>query len=147
MTWPCNLVTRREHILGLLCIYLKLASLLASNGASVPYFMTWNKKLTYQLHRSGNFLRSQQYAQLVEKLSAFYWIQRFIAVITRTRHWFLPRPRRIQSMPFNPISTRSIIILSSHLRLRLQSGMYLFFRLSSQNYVCIFHLPDACYNV
>jgi hypothetical protein len=83
MTWPCNLVTRRKHILSLLCLYLKPTSLLASNRASVPYFMTWNKKLTYQLHVSGNFLRSQQYAQIVKKFSAFYWIQSFIAVITR----------------------------------------------------------------
>jgi len=56
--------------------------------------------------------------QLVKKFSAFNGNGRFITVFKTARHLFLTRARVIQSN--SPISTSlwSILILSSHLRLR-----------------------------
>jgi hypothetical protein len=45
-------------------------------------------------------------------------------VFTRALHWSLSWARSIQSMPYHPISLRSILILSTHLRLDLPSDLY-----------------------
>jgi hypothetical protein len=55
--------------------------------------------------------------------SAFYWTRRFINVFTRAVHWSLFWARSIQSTPSHPISLRSILILSTYLRLGLPSGL------------------------
>jgi hypothetical protein len=55
-------------------------------------------------------------AQLLKNFT-FYGTRRFIAVFTRALHWSLSWARSIQSIPPHPISLRSILILSSHLRL------------------------------
>ena len=47
------------------------------------------------------------------------------AVFTRARHLSLSWGRLIQSIPPHPTSLRSILILSSHLRLGLPSGLLL----------------------
>ncbi|PNF43097.1 hypothetical protein B7P43_G02301, partial [Cryptotermes secundus] len=49
--------------------------------------------------------------------------RRFITVFTRALHWSLSRAKAIQSTPPHPISIRSILILSTHLRLGLPSGL------------------------
>ena len=56
-------------------------------------------------------------SRLVKKFLAFYGTRRFITVFIRTRHLSLSWARSIQSMPPQPISWRSISILSSHLSL------------------------------
>jgi hypothetical protein len=53
------------------------------------------------------------------------WNQRFITVIVRGHHRFLFWARRIQSTPINLTSLRSTLILSSHLRLGLPTGLLL----------------------
>jgi hypothetical protein len=45
-------------------------------------------------------------------------------VFTRALHWSLSWARSIQSIPSHPISLRSILILSTHLRLGLPSGLF-----------------------
>jgi hypothetical protein len=45
-------------------------------------------------------------------------------VFTRPLHWSLSRARSIQSISPNPIFLRSILKLSSHLRLGLPSGLF-----------------------
>jgi hypothetical protein len=62
--------------------------------------------------------------QLVKKFPAFYGTRRFITVFTRTRHWSLSWARWIQSTPSHTVSLRSILMLTSYLRLCLPSGLF-----------------------
>jgi hypothetical protein len=62
--------------------------------------------------------------QLVKNLPAFHGTRNFITVFTGSGYWSLSRTRCIQPTPFNPISLRSMLILSSHLRLGLPSGFF-----------------------
>jgi hypothetical protein len=58
------------------------------------------------------------------ELPAFYETWRFIAVFTRALHWSLSWARSIQSIPSYPVSLRSILLLPTHLRLGLPSGLF-----------------------
>jgi hypothetical protein len=71
------------------------------------------------LHAAGSrvLLGKLTGSQLVKKFPAFYGTQGFITAFTSARHLPLAWARSIQSMPFHPTSYRSILILSSHLRL------------------------------
>ena len=62
--------------------------------------------------------------QLVKKFSAFYGTRRFITAFTSARHLSLSWASPIHSIPLHPTSWRSILILSSHLRLRLPSSLF-----------------------
>jgi hypothetical protein len=59
-----------------------------------------------------------------KEILRFYGIRRFITVFTTSRHWSLSWARWIQSTICHPISLRSILILSSHLRLSLPSVLF-----------------------
>jgi hypothetical protein len=60
----------------------------------------------------------------LKKFPAFYGTQRFITVFTRAIHWYLSWARSIQSIPSHPVSLRPILILFTHLRLGLPSGLF-----------------------
>ena len=62
--------------------------------------------------------------QLVKKFPAFNWTRRFITVLTRVRHLSLSWANPIQSTYPHPTSWRSILILPTHLRLGLPSGLF-----------------------
>ena len=62
--------------------------------------------------------------QLVKKFPAFYGIRRFITALTSVRHLSLSWASPIQSIYPHPTFWRSILILSTHLRLRLPSGLF-----------------------
>ena len=62
--------------------------------------------------------------QLVKKFPAFHGIRRFITALTSVRHLSLSWARAIQSTYPHPTSWRSILILSTHLRLGLPSGSF-----------------------
>ena len=62
--------------------------------------------------------------QLVKKFPAFFGTRRFITAVTSARHLSLSWAISIQSIPSHPISWRSTLILSSHLRLGLPSGHF-----------------------
>jgi len=62
-------------------------------------------------------------SQIVKKFPAFYGTRMFITAFTRFRQLSLTWARWIQSMP-HPNFWRSILILSSHLRLGLPSGRF-----------------------
>ena len=79
-----------------------------------PVFTAWSRVLLEKLTGS----------QLVKEFPAFYGIRTVITAFTGAPHLFLSWTRSIQSMPLHPTSWRSILILSSHLRLGLRSGLF-----------------------
>jgi hypothetical protein len=62
--------------------------------------------------------------QLVKKFPTFYATRKFITAYTSARQLSLSCGRSIPSTPLHPTSWRSILILSSHLRLGLPSGLF-----------------------
>ena len=62
--------------------------------------------------------------QLVKKFPAFYGTPRFLTALTSVRHLSLSCANPIQSTYPHPTSWRSILILSTHLRLGLPSGLF-----------------------
>jgi hypothetical protein len=79
---------------------------------------------TYLLHGAGFLLEKLTVLQLVKKFSAFYGIQWFLTALTSTRHLSLSWASPIQSSHPHPASWKSILTLSSHLRLGLRSGLF-----------------------
>ena len=61
--------------------------------------------------------------QLVKKFPAFHGTRRFITALTSVRHLSLSWVSPIQSIYPHPTSSRSVLILSVHLRLGLPSGV------------------------
>jgi hypothetical protein len=61
----------------------------------------------------------------INNFPAFYGTRRFITVFTRALHWSLSWASSIQSTLPHLIPVRSILILSTHLRLGLPSGFFL----------------------
>ena len=62
--------------------------------------------------------------QLVKKFPAFHGTRRFITALTSVRHLSLSRASPVQSTYPHPTSWRSILILSTQLRLGLHSGLF-----------------------
>jgi hypothetical protein len=86
-------------------------------------------------------------SHLVMKFRAFYGTRRFITVFTTARHWSLSWARCTQSTPSHPISLRSILILSSHLRpgLPCSSSLQVFqpkYFMHFSSLPCVLHLLD-----
>ena len=82
--------------------------------------------------------------QLVKKFAACYRTRRFITAFTSARHLFLTWTSSIQYIPTHPTSWRSILILSSYLRLGLPSGLFLS-GFHTKNPVHASPLPHTCY--
>ena len=61
---------------------------------------------------------------LVKKFPAFHGTRRFITALTSVRHLSISWASPIQSIYPHPTSRRSILILSTHLRLGLPSGLF-----------------------
>ena len=62
--------------------------------------------------------------QLIKKLPAFHGTRRFITAVTSVRHLSLSWASPIQSIYPHLTYWRSILILSTHLRLGLPSGLF-----------------------
>ena len=62
--------------------------------------------------------------QLAKRFPAFYGTRMFITAFTSARHLSLSWASSIQYIPPHPTSCRSILLLSSHLRLGLPSGLF-----------------------
>ena len=62
--------------------------------------------------------------QLVKKFPAFHGTRRFITALPNVRQLSLSWTNPIQSIYTHPTSWRSILILSTHLRLGLPSGLF-----------------------
>jgi len=61
--------------------------------------------------------------QLVKKFPTFHGTRRFITALTNVRHLSLSWASPIHSIYLHPTSWRSILILSTHLRLGLPSSL------------------------
>jgi hypothetical protein len=75
---------------------------------------------------SWALLEKPPVAQILKNFPRFYGILRFIIVFTRALQLSLLQARSIQSVSPNPICTRSILLLSSQLRLGLPSVLFPF---------------------
>ena len=87
------------------------------------HFMYWfhYKLITNQLHGAESLLRSYQ---LVKKFPTCYGTRRFIATLPSACLLSLSRARSLRSLPPQPTSLRSILILSSHYCLDLPRGLF-----------------------
>jgi len=98
------------------------------NGYSHMFgFLIWqeNYLLTYLLTAWCRVLLEKLTGlQLVKKFPAFHGTRRFITTLTSVRHPSLSWTSPIQSIYSHPTSWRSILILSTHLRLGLHSGLF-----------------------
>ena len=81
-------------------------------------------------------------SQLVKKFPEFYGTQRFTTAFASAHHLSLSSARSIRSMPLHLPSWRSILILSSHLRLRLPNGL---FPSGFPTKIMYTPLPHTCY--
>jgi len=79
-----------------------------------PYYTPWCRVLLEKL--TG--------LQLVKKFPAFHGIRMFITALTNVRHLSLSWTSLIQSIYPHTTSWRSILILFTHLRLGLPSGLF-----------------------
>ena len=97
-----------------LAFYLSYFFLLQVRGILLTYLLTpWCKVLLEKLTD----------LQLVKKFPTFHGTRRFITALTSVRHLSLSWASPIQSIYPHPTSWSSILILSSHLRLGLPSGL------------------------
>ena len=96
---------------------VNLLEILENNKKNADYLLS-----TYLLTPWSRVLEKLTGLQLVKKIPAFYGTRRFITAFTSARHLSLSWNRSIQSIPPNHPSWRSILILSSHLRLDLPSS-------------------------
>ena len=93
-----------------------------TSGDVLPYLLTYI--LTYLLTPWCRVLLEQLTGlQLVKKFSAFHGTRRFITALTSVRHLSLSWASPLQSIYPHPTSWRSILILSTHLRLGLPIGL------------------------
>jgi hypothetical protein len=81
--------------------------------------------MVFVTYVAETFLRSCQLCSHSRTWQAFWRTRRFITVFTRALHWSLSWARSIQSIPPQPVSPRTISILSTHLRTGLSSGHFL----------------------
>jgi hypothetical protein len=103
----------------------------------------WWHDATAHMHPSS-LLWKLRVPQLVDKFPTFYGTKSFMTMLTRPHHQSLCKARLTQSIPFYPISLRSISILSFHLSLGLPSSPCPS-KFSNQNPVYMSLLPDLCH--
>ena len=85
--------------------------------------------LTYSITPRSTALPEQLTGlHLVKKFPSFHGTRRFITALTSVRHLSLSWASPIQSIYPHPTSWRSILILSTHLRLGLPSGPHYWVR-------------------
>ena len=99
--------------------------MLRENQKIITSFSGHSFRLTYLLTPWCRVLLEKQTGlQLVKKFPAFHGTPRFITPLTKVRHLSLSWASPIQSIYPHPTSWRSILKLTTHLRLGLPSGLY-----------------------
>jgi len=104
---------------GMNCGYVQVERKMRGQAYTRWIYTTLTYLLTYSMELSPSWE-----AGLVKKFPAFYTTKRFITAFTSARHLSLSCASSIQSTTPYPTSWRSILILSSHLRLGLPSGLF-----------------------
>jgi hypothetical protein len=79
--------------------------------------------LAAHLYICPSVMEKPPVTQLLKNVPTVYGNRKFITVFTRARSWSLSSPRLIQPITPHPISLKFILILPSHFRLRLPSGL------------------------
>jgi hypothetical protein len=87
----------------------------------LPHSPSWCSVFNELTLLSWELLERQPVVRQLDSFPEFYGTRRFITEFTRTLHLSLSWARPIQCTPPHPISLRSILILSTHLRLGLPS--------------------------
>jgi hypothetical protein len=111
----------KEGLLGQLFYF----SVRQTTGANIESNCSFRYERAYSHVHSWSwaFLEKPPVGQLLKNFPAFYGTLRFITVFTRALHWSLTWARLIQSTRCHPISLRSVLILSTHLRRGLPSDL------------------------
>ena len=124
------LILRSHHSLGLPTGLLPLATgcltLLEDIQIIWSLLLTWLfRLLTYLLTPwSRVFLQKLIGSAASQEIPRIFGTRRFLTVLTSVRHLSLSWANSIQSPQLPPTSWRSILILSSHLRLGLPNGLF-----------------------
>jgi hypothetical protein len=92
-----------------------LALLLCSSELSISYL------LTYPMEQSPSWEANRFVAS--QEIPRIFVLRNYITAFTSARHPSLSWASSIQFIHTRPISLRSILILSTHLRMDLQSGL------------------------
>ena len=103
------------------CTFAKDSRCLVNRGMNHSVRKRYNYWLTPW---SRVLLEKQTGFQLVKKFPTFYGNRMFITAFTSARHLSLSWASSIQSIPPHPTSWRFILILSSHQRPVLHSGLF-----------------------
>ena len=118
-TLMCGIVLR-------LCAPVWVARLCCMQKTCQQFWSFWyTYLLTHLLTPLSRILKRLTVSQLVKKFPAFYGTRTFITAVTSVRHLSLSCASSIQSILPHPTSWRSVLILSSHLRLGLPNGLFL----------------------
>ena len=89
------------------------------HDAALTYLLTY--LLTYSMVQSPSW--EANWFAASQEIPAFHGIRRFITALTSVRHLSLSGASPIQSIYPHPTCWRPILILSTHLRLGLPSGL------------------------
>ena len=112
--WPFLIKLADSKVNGNPCIILEVVTCGQTETWCICLLTPWCRVLLEQL--TG--------LQLVKKFPAFHGTRRFITALTSVSHLSLSCAIPIQSIYPHPTSWRSILILSTHQRLRLPSGLF-----------------------
>ena len=98
--------------------------ILATEPPSSGKIKKWKSTSYLLILWNRAFLEKLTGSQLVKKFPAFYGTRRFITAFTSVRHLSLSWASSMQSIHSHSAFWISILILSSHLRLGLPSGLF-----------------------